>query len=321
MDAQAVIDSYINSVALRLPRRLRNEIGTELRTLRMEELANAGRAAGRAPDEKLATELVRGFGRPEEVAARYSPRGFQIIEPEHASVFVALAVASVAIQWALTLPLVLAGHTTLGDWWRSWGFGAFSWVGMLVTWFGLAAWVRRRSPVDSVVSSPPWTHQLFWLPDSMAWRPFDGGASERRVELRSLPIGLAAAVFFIAPHWFIGLFTRSDTDISWALYNDDFRGSLLPAVILLMLVRLAVCAAANSSVQWRARLHWLRFCLWVIFVGLLAWAIFGWTMLTQSTSDTLFKAWLLVFLLVNVIQIALWLWRAFTRVRVPNTLP
>ena len=148
MDAQAVIDSYINNIAARLPRKARNDIGVELHTLLIEQLTAAAASIGRAPDEQLAIEVVRRFGRPEEVASRYYSRGFQIIEPEHAPAFLTLSAACVAIQWALTLPAVFASHTTLGEWWRSWGFSAFAWVGMLVAWFGLATWIRRRSPTD-----------------------------------------------------------------------------------------------------------------------------------------------------------------------------
>ena len=319
MDAQAVIDSYINSVAARLPHRLRNDVGVELRTLLMEELANAGVAAGRAPDEKLAMELVRGFGLPEEVAARYSPRGFQIIEPEHASAFVAVSAACVVLQWALTLPAVFAARTTLGEWWSGWGFGALAWIGMWVIWFGLAAWVRRRSPADPHSFTTPWTHFIFWLPVPMNWRPFDRAGYERRTELGALPIGVVVTVFFMSPHGFIGLFTRAGTDISWSLYDDGFRRSLLPVLIVLMVVRLVLCAVAGFNARLRAKLEVVRFALWVAFVGLLAWAVFRWTVFAGPVADTLFKAWLLVFLLVNVIQIVLWIWRALTRVRVPLT--
>src|SRR5262245_49506767 len=169
MNAHAVIDSYINNIAARLPRKLRNDVGVELRTLLIEQLTAAAAASGSAPDEKLAIEVISRFGRPEDVAARYSPRGFEIIEPEHAPTFVKLAAACVAIQWALTLPAVFASRTTIGEWWLGWGFGAFAWVGALVIWFGLATWIRRRTPVDSAHLSRPWTHFIFWLPVAAEW--------------------------------------------------------------------------------------------------------------------------------------------------------
>jgi hypothetical protein len=320
MDDQAVIDSYVNSIAARLPHRLRNDVGVELRTLLMEQLATAAAAAGRAPDEKLAVELVRGFGLPEEVAARYSPRGFQIIEPAHAPVFVALSAVCVVVQWALTLPAVFASRTTPSEWWRGWGFGAFAWVGMLVIWFGLATWVRRRASANSDSSSRPWTHFIFWLPVPMGWRPFDIQGLERRLELRALPLGVMATIFFVAPAWFLGLLTRTGTDTSWALYDEGFRRGMLPALIVLMVVRLTLCAVAGFNAHLRARLDVIRFALWVCFVGLLTWAVFGWSIFASHVADALFKVWLLVYLLVNVIQIVVWIRRALTRVRVPKIL-
>lgn len=324
MDAQVVIDSYINSIAARLPRKLRNDIGVELRTLLIEQLTAAAAEMGRAPDEELAMDVVRRFGRPEEVAARYSPRGFQIIAPEHAPTFVAFSAACVAVQWALTLPAVFESQITLDAWWRGWGFSAFAWVGVLVVWFGLASWVRRRSPVAPDSFSRPWTHYLFWLPlpgDWLAagWRPVDRDAFERRVELGALPVGVAVTIFFIAPAWFLRLLSPAGTNTSWALYDEHFRHSLLPALLVLMVVRLALCAAAGRNVRLRVRVEMIRVGLWVCFVGLLYWTVFGWHIFAKPVTDALFKGWLLIYLLVNTIQIIVWIRRVLTRVRPPET--
>ncbi len=261
MDVQAVIGIYIDSIAARLPYRLRNDVGVELRTLLMEQLAAAA-DAGRAPDEKLAVDLVRGFGLPEEVAARYSPRGFEIIEPAHARVFVTLSAVCVVLQWAFTLPAVFALRVTLRDWWRGSGFGALAWGAC-------------------------------WSSGSVSGRGF------------------------IAPAWFLGFLTHNGTDTSWTLYDEGFRRSMLPVLIVLMVVRLALCAMAGVNARLRARLDLVRFALWVCFVGLLIWTVFGWTIFGSHVADALFKVWLQVYLLVNVIQIVVWSRRALTRVRFP----
>lgn len=320
MDAQAVIDSYINNIAARLPRTVRNDVGVELRTLLIEQLTAAAADRGSAPDENLAIEVVRRFGRPEDVAARYSPRGFQIIEPEHAPAFVKLSAACVAIQWALTLPAVFDSRTRVDEWWLSWGFSALAWVGLLVIWFGLASWIRRRSPVDPESLSRPWTHWIFWLPQPADWRPIDRDAFERRAELGALPLGVAFTIFFIAPAWFLERLTPAGTDTSWALYDEQFRRTLLPTLIALMVVRLALCAVAAISSQLRATLEVFRFALWACFVALLYWTVFGWNIFAGPMADALFKTWLLMFLLVNTIQIVLWIRRAVTRVRVPKRI-
>ena len=86
-----------------------------------------------------------------------------------------------------------------------------------------------------------------------------------------------------------------------------------------MAMRLALLAAAAMKERWRAQTEALRFGLWVCFVALLYWAVFEGRIFAHLTADSLFKAWLLIFLLVNTIQIIVWIWRA-PRVRTPKTL-
>ena len=318
MNAQSVIDSYINNIAARLPQRVRNDVGLELRTLLIEELKATAAAEARAPDDALALQVVRRFGRPEDVAARYYQHGFQIIEPEHAPVFLMLSICSVAIQWALTLPGVFMARTAVGEWWWRWGFTALAWVGALVVWFGLATWVRRRWPVDSESLSRPWMHFLFWLPVRSDWRP-DRETFERRAEKHAFPLGIVVTLFFIAPSWFVGLFT-SDANASWAAYDADFRRWLLPPLIALMVVRLGAFAATMMSEGWRARLETFRHALWIGFIALLYWTLFRWDIFANPITDALFKTWLVFYVLVNTIQIVVWIRRTVTRVRVPKSL-
>jgi len=276
MDAQLRIDSYINNVAGRPPRKLRNGVGLDSR------------------------------------------RGFEIIEPEHAPAFLMLSAACVAIQWALTLPGVFAARTTFGDWWHNWGFSAFAWIGMLALWFGLATWIRGRSPVYRGSLSRPWMHYIFWLPLPAEWRPVDREAIERRASKSAFLIGVVLTIFFIAPTWFLHLLTPAGTNTSWALYDADLRRWLLPPLIVLMVVRLGLFAATVSNDLWRARMEAIRFGLWICFVGLLYWVVLRWNIFAAPLVDALFKMWLLIFLLVNTVQIVVWIRRARTRVRVPK---
>ena len=319
MDAQGVIDIYINTVAAKLPRRLRNDVGLELRTLLIEEVKAAATAEGREADDKLALEVVRSFGQPEAVAAHYHKRGFQIIEPEHAPAFLGLCATVVTLQWALSLPSVFASRMTPGEWWHTWGFSAFAWVAVVMAWFGVATWVQRRWPPDPQSLWRPWLHLIFWLPIGGNWRPIDREAMERRAAINSFPIGAVLTIFFIAPVWFLNLLTPAGTNTSWALYDENFRSQLLPVLIPLMFVRLGLFAATGFSEVWRTRLEPLRFVLWVGFVGLLYWTFFRWDIFAAPFVNGLFKIWLLVYLIVNTVQIGVWVRRALTRVRVPET--
>jgi hypothetical protein len=320
VDAKTIIEDYVNHVAARLPRKLRNDVGLELRTLLTEQLRSTAEEAGRSADAEMAMDLLRRFGRPDEVAARYVPPGFQLIEPEYAPAFVKLATLCVAIQWAVTLPLVFSARMTFGEWWLRWGFSALAWVGALVVWFGIASWIQRRSPVDAHSFSRPWTHWIFWLPFPRDWRPGEPEATERRAALSAAPLGAFLTVFFIAPTWLLGHLLPDGTNTSWALYDDDFRRWLLPPLIALMAARLVLLAAVALNERWRTPTEAIRFSLWVGFVAVLYWAVFGWRIFAHVTTDALFKAWLLVFLLINTIQIVVWIRRAITRVRIPKTL-
>jgi hypothetical protein len=313
MDSKTLIDTYINDVGARLPRRLRDDVGLELRTLLTEQLHASADDAGRAPDGELALEVVRRFGRPDEVAARYEPRRFDLIEPGYAPVFVKLAAVCVGIQWGLTLPRVFLSVMTFGEWWLRWGFTAFVWVGVLVTWFGIASWVRRRWPALG-----PWTHWLFWVPMPADWRPVDREAIAWRAATNCLPVSAALTIFLSTPVWFLDHLLPAGTYTSWALYDESFRRWLLLPLIALMSARWLLFTAAVIAVRLRAPTEGVRFALWVVFIGLLWWTLLGWPIFASGVPNALFKAWLSIFLLINTIQIIVWIRRAVTRVRIPN---
>jgi hypothetical protein len=321
MDAQQLIESYVDDVALRLPRELRNDVGLELRALLGDELKAAAQAVGRPPDREVAIEVLRKFGRPAEVAARYRrPRGFDLIEPEYAPLFVKLATICVAVQWALTLPAVFRSSLGFDEWWVSWGLGALGWPGVLVAYFGAAAWIKRRWPADPQTQQRPWTHWLFWLPMAEDWRPGGTDLVLWASAAFSVPLAVAITLLAIDPAWLLDRVLPTGIDASWASYDDDFRTWLRWPLIALMAARTLLYAVAAFDVRWRAPTETVRGCVWITFVGLLYWSILGWDIFASPLTDLAFKAWLSFFLLINTIQIVIWIRRRLTRVRVPKTL-
>jgi hypothetical protein len=319
MDTQAIIEDYVNNVAANLPRSLRDDVGFELRTLLTEQLSAAAQEAGRPPDTQMAMDLLHRFGPPHDVASRYVSRGFPLVAPEYSGLFTKVAALCVALQWTITFPAVLSSRMTVGDWWLRWGFSAFTWVGVLLVWFAMASWVQRRFPADAN-GRRPWTHWIFWVPFAGEWRPGEPEGAEWRAGMHAAPLGAALTIFFIAPAWILGHLLPAGTDVSWALYDGHFRRWLLTPLLALMAVRLALLVAAALDAGRRTRTERLRFALCVAFVVLSSWAAFSGPVFAHVLTDTLFKAWLLVFLLVNAIQILVWIRRATTRVHVPKTL-
>lgn len=319
MDAKALIHSYTDDVARRLPRNLRNEVGFELRTDLTDELNAVAKAAGRPPDPEMALEILRKLGRPDEVAARYRPRGFNVIEPEHAPAFVKLAVTCVAVQWVLTLPRVWSSATTVGDWWLGWGAGALWWVGLLAVWFGVAGWIQRRSPVDPHSFTRPWTHFIFWVPVAQDWQPRQADVQYAGAKV-AIPLYALLIVFFTSPAGILDLVLPADVNLSWAGYDADFQRWLLLPLTALMAARLAVFTFAVINQAWRARTQPIRLALWIAFVAVLTWCAFSWDIFASAVTDVAFKMWLWVFLLVNGLAIAATIRRALTRVRVPQSI-
>jgi hypothetical protein len=70
MDTNEMIDRYVNEVGQNLPRKSRADIEMELRSLLLDSLEEQ---SGGEPSPKIAAELLREFGHPEEIAAQYRP--------------------------------------------------------------------------------------------------------------------------------------------------------------------------------------------------------------------------------------------------------
>ena len=80
MHANEVIEIYVDDAVRLLPKRHREDVAAELRALLRDELIARAAQSGRPADEALALSLVRAYGRPTEVAARYQPP-LTLIEP------------------------------------------------------------------------------------------------------------------------------------------------------------------------------------------------------------------------------------------------
>lgn len=135
MDVHDVIESYVRDVARYLSRDKRNDVALELRALLHDELAAKAGALGRRPDRAMAMELLAGFGRPAEVAARYQPRN-PLIDPADNHNFLIWTVVGI-----LALA-VLGNHKPPEAQWLD----AMHWVGIMFVVFALVGWGRRRQP-------------------------------------------------------------------------------------------------------------------------------------------------------------------------------
>lgn len=71
MNAERLVDRYLNEIGHYLPRRLRAGVCAELRNLLMEQIADVAAQEGIDPAQ-AAARVIEGFGSPAEIASRYA---------------------------------------------------------------------------------------------------------------------------------------------------------------------------------------------------------------------------------------------------------
>lgn len=231
MNAGEVIQSYVRDVASCLPRAKRDDVAFELHALLSDELAAKAEAEGRAPDKAMAMDLLKGFGRPAEVARRYHERP-PLIDPADTHHF---------LIWSIAGAVALSVLTALS---RSRGLevGLFlQWLGLLLIVFALAAWWRRRHP------------------QSFGWRPKRGpDEMPRSLALLALAMTLVFPLFmYAAPDTFVRAIFVGSIPAGGLDLTDAFRESWQRATTLTLI---AAVAALHATVavqgRWRAWTRW-----------------------------------------------------------------
>lgn len=299
MNANEVIESYVSDVALRLPRKLRNDVAFELRALLSEELQGRAEAAGREPDAATATELVLAFGRPADVAARYRPT-LTIIDPADGQGFLRATVIGLGIIWGLGLLAQLRQPidfgwdllSVLGRWWGGTVIPSLWWPGLLVVGFGLSTWARRR-----------WPQAGEWQPRAEDRLPGN------RVGLVLGIVGIACGVYVLLdPTWVLDLFwggKAAPAAYEALTYTDRFRGRQAPWILLLLLLNipmlLAMIVQGRRSPTMRRieLLHSLALC------AVLAWTVLDGPVFMTPVSDKTTKALLVLIIAVTLLTLGI----------------
>ncbi len=221
MNANDVIESYVRDVVRCLPRQKRNDVAFELRALLAEELAAKAQAASRSPDKSLAMELLKGFGRPAEVAGRYHQRP-AVIDPADTHHFLIWSLAG-----ALSIAVLAAMSRDSG--WDS-GDLLLRWLGALVIVFALIGWWRRRDP------------------QTMRWKPKHGQDW--------MPRGLSALAFvstlvfqvflYAAPQTFVRVMFLGAIPADGVELADTFAQGPHRAATMLVFILLGVLYAVTT---------------------------------------------------------------------------
>jgi len=114
--ANDLIERYLYKAGEELPAKQRDDVKAELRSLLLDALEDRAAEAGRLVDEELAVEVLRDFGKPEQVAERYRPPGQYLIGPRLFPVYI--GVAKIVLIVLAGIFVVSVGIGALASPWR-----------------------------------------------------------------------------------------------------------------------------------------------------------------------------------------------------------
>ncbi|KGQ18190.1 putative membrane protein [Lysobacter dokdonensis DS-58] len=299
MNPNDTIESYVADVIRRVPLKERNDIGFELRALLSEMLDERAEAAGKPADDAMVLAMLREFGLPADIAARYRAPGFVIIPAEQTRQFAWLSLGGIALQWALTLPRVAEGQS-LTAWWLSWGLGAFWWPGFMSMMALIAAWIRQ------------------WRTAAPAWSPRD--VDSERVNRAAMAFGLVgvaiAVTMMIAMPWIVAQLPAPFPRIF--AFDPDFLRTRAWPIVVLWLAHLALMGWVLAKGRWSRATHGIELAQTIAWIMVLGWLL---TMddifIERATNDGAHFGLGLVLLIV-VWSLAVSVHRMRPRLQAPN---
>jgi hypothetical protein len=307
MNANDVIEAYVNDVAVQLPRKQRNDVAFELRALLNEELQARADESGRAADASMAIELLQAFGHPALVAARYRPT-LTIIDPADGRAFLRLSVIGLLVIWALALieqvqqPVVPAGDflLALSRWW---GFilstvvASMWWPGVLVVGYAIAGWTRHHSPSSDT-----------WKPAAVDRIP--GGRAALMLGLAGVVCGLAV---LIDPRWVLDVFWggRAASAAYEALtYTDSFRYRQGIVLWWLVALNIPLLVAAIVKGRWTGLMRRVQTIGSLATCAAMAWAVAGGPIFIRPAADNMTKGLMLLIIVLTLVDLGIKLHRS-----------
>ncbi len=317
MNTDAVIESYVGDVVRHLPRRQRNDVAYELRSLLGEELEGRASAAGREPDSAMTLELLASFGHPIDVADRYRPAGFTVIRPAEAPRFAWIALGGVAVQWALTLVATFTAPvdpgapgsdwlSRLGSWCLTWGLGAFWWPGFLISLTLIAAAISSRRE-RSGEWAPPRAMKL------------DRDRVRRPVMALTLALGVVGASIVIALPMLATWGSWLPKPAVEALELDaQFLAWRAPWVLVLWAASFVVGIVVLVAGRWNRATRRVAIALDVAWIALFVWWVAAGPIFASEAADSATKGWLFLIIALVVVDIALGLRRQLSSIKEPE---
>jgi hypothetical protein len=283
MNANDVITSYVNEVALQLPRKLRNDVAFELRALLQEECQAKADETGRPLDADMVVDVLHSFGHPNEIAAQYRP-AVTIIDPADGGKFLRLSIIGLVLIWSLGLLANLNQPIDSGTdliralslWWGKTVIPSLWWPGVLVINFGIASWARQRFPIKAT-----------WKP-----RAHDRILGGRVAVALGLTAMMCGIYLLINPTWIL--------DVVWSgkaapaaytalTYTESFLQRQAPYLLTLVALNIPFFFTVMIQGRWTPLLRRIETGLSLLTCAAMTWTILDGAIMMSPASDSTAK--------------------------------
>jgi uncharacterized membrane protein len=287
MHADALIDVYVADVVRLMPRKQRADVALELRALLKEASQARARGRGDALDADLTLEALRAFGRPEDVAARYLDPWI-IIPQAQTRPFAFAAAVGAAVLVALS-PLGTEETRAVDT-----GVAVLAWFGVLVMFFGLTSFLRRRRP------------------EGDPWIPRDRDRANRFGSVALVVIITIGITAYGAPEWVDHWFAPVRL-LAWLDFDPVFRASRLPVLFALWACQAILFATLAVRGRWNPVLRRAELTLEIAVVLVLVWFLAMGPVFSRDVANTAAQSAIGVFVLLMLVDIGVKWYRAAGR--------
>jgi hypothetical protein len=288
MRVEELLESYVREVAGQLPVKMRSDVSLELASLLREDLVAKAETAGRAPDEALAVEVLKAFGPPREVAARYRPSS-PLIDPSETRNFLMTVIVGSAVLVALSVPAAILTPEKN----RDVGASLLWWIGIAAVIFVWRGWVRRRNPAK------------------YAWTPgkHDPDRVSRGGMIALLVMAVLGIVSFGMPRLAFGwLFGHGPIPTSLQ-FDPGFRVTRLPWLFAAWIWQALMLVVLIVRGRWSVTLRRMDLFLSIAVVALLAWYTGDGPVMLLAAPNQTVKAFITMIVLLLAIDIAVKVYR------------
>lgn len=301
MDTNEMIDRYVNEVGEHLPRKMRADIEMELRSLLLDTLEEQ---CDGEPTPKIAAELLREFGHPEEIAAQYRPEE-ALIGPRLFPTY--KVVITITLSVVAVLHLLGLGFTL----WQSSGQDFINVMLNSIFTFGQSAIMNAGivTLIFAMIERTVGDSLDLREKQAKTWDPYQlpPVKDPDRIDRGELVVGIVFSLAVISwlnffPNWFGGSRIFGEDTGIFVLVTAEFL-ELIPWITASLLLDVALKTAVLLQGRWNRVTRWLEIAAtgFGLYVTYLVFSLEDISIVPFFTTGA--KAVLAIVLLVGILEI------------------